>query len=118
MSSPIRPTITRPPSSTRACTTKRTATCSSSANRSSRGELEAYYRAMIRRLLLSGVTAALFCVSAPAANDPLETVEVTASREKIRKEISTFVHKVTRLEGEFVGRWGGFVCPVVAGVSD
>ncbi len=39
----------------------------------------------------------------------METVEVTASREKIRREIQTFVHQLTRLEGEFVGRWG-LVC--------
>ena len=48
----------------------------------------------------------------------METVEVTASREKMRREIQTFVHKVTRLEGEFVGRWGEFVCPMAVGVSD
>ena len=45
-------------------------------------------------------------------------MEVTASREKMRREIQTFVHKVTRLEGEFVGRWGEFVCPMAVGVSD
>jgi len=73
---------------------------------------------MIRRLLLSTMTAALFCSSAQPANPPLETVEVTASREKMRQEINTFVHKVTRMEGEFVGRWGGLVCPMVVGVSD
>jgi hypothetical protein len=74
--------------------------------------------AMIPRLLVSVVTGALLCASAHAANPPLETVEVTASREKMRKEIQTFVHKVTRLEGEFVGRWGGFVCPMVVGVTN
>lgn len=73
---------------------------------------------MIRRLLLSGVTAALFCFSAHAANEPLDTVVVTATREQVRREILTFVHKVTRLEGEFVGRWGEFVCPMAVGVSD
>ena len=73
---------------------------------------------MIRRLLLPVMTAAVFCSGAQAANDPLETVEVTASRAKMREEIQTFVHKVTRLEGEFVGRWGGLVCPRVVGVSD
>lgn len=67
--------------------------------------------------MLSVMTAAL-CTSAFAANDPLETVEVTASREKMREEIQTFVHKVTRLEGEFVGRWGGSVCPMAVGLSD
>jgi hypothetical protein len=74
---------------------------------------------MVRRRLPSlGVFAVLFCTAAYAATTPLETVEVTASREKLRREIQTFVHKVTRLEGEFVGRWGVPVCPFVAGVSD
>jgi hypothetical protein len=74
---------------------------------------------MIRRMLLSlGLSAVLVCTTAHAANDPLETVEVTGSREQMRREIQTFVHKVTRLEGEFVGRWGTFVCPMVVGGSD
>jgi hypothetical protein len=67
---------------------------------------------------LFGLIAALFAAGAHAANDSLETVEVTASREKMRREIQTFVHKVTRLEGEFVGRWGRLVCPMAVGVSD
>ena len=60
------------------------------------------------------------CAMAPAhsADEPLDTVQVTATREQMRREIQTFVHKVTRLEGEFVGRWGMFVCPVAVGVSD
>jgi hypothetical protein len=65
-----------------------------------------------------GMFAALFCANAYAATTPLETVEVTASREKVRREIQTFVHQVTRLEGEFVGRWGIPICPLVVGVSD
>ena len=73
---------------------------------------------MIFRALLSGLIAAFFVAGAHAANDSLETVEVTASREKMRQEIQTFVHKVTRLEGEFVGRWSDFVCPMAVGVSD
>jgi len=59
----------------------------------------------------------MFLSSAQAADAPLETVEVTASREKMRREIQTFVHKVTRLEGEFVGRWRDQVCPMVVGIS-
>jgi len=76
---------------------------------------------MIRRLLLSsGVLAVLVSAAnvARAANDPIETVEVTASREKVRREIQTFVHKVTRLDGEFVGRWGIPICPMVVGPAD
>lgn len=64
------------------------------------------------------MAAALLASPAHAAKDPLETVEVTASREKMREEITTFVHKVTRLDGEFVGRWGGTPCPMVVGVTD
>ncbi len=73
---------------------------------------------MIRRTLLSSGLCVLLCAAAQAATTPLETVEVTASREKVRHEIQTFVHKVTRLEGEFVGRWGVPICPMVVGVSD
>jgi hypothetical protein len=72
---------------------------------------------MIRLALSMSVTAALFCSSAHATDAPLETVEVTASREQMRRDVQTFFHKVTRLEGEFVGRWGGFVCPMAVGVS-
>lgn len=73
---------------------------------------------MIRKGLASVLAAALLTSSAHAAKESMETVEVTASREQMRKEITTFVHKVTRLEGEFVGRWGGSICPMVVGVSD
>jgi len=74
---------------------------------------------MIRRKLLSlGLSAALLVTAAQAATESLETVEVTASPEKMRREIQTFVHKVTRLEGEFVGRWGNFICPLVVGPAD
>ena len=69
-------------------------------------------------ILLTAICALSGTVPAHSANDPLETVEVTASREKMRREIQTFVHKVTRLEGEFVGRWGISICPLVVGVSD
>src|SRR5690242_18166404 len=69
-------------------------------------------------LLSFGLSAVLSVTAAHAAGESLETVEVTASREKLRREIQTFVHQVTRLEGEFVGRWGGTICPMVVGVSD
>ncbi|HTU64330.1 MAG TPA: hypothetical protein VMF52_00150 [Steroidobacteraceae bacterium] len=61
------------------------------------------------------MTASAF---AAASGESLETVEVQGSREQMRKEIRTFVHQVTRLEGEFVGRWGVYNCPLVVGVSD
>lgn len=73
---------------------------------------------MILRALSFGLIAALFVARAPAANEPDNTVVVTASREKLRREISTFVHQVTRQEGEFVGRWRGEVCPMAVGLSD
>lgn len=68
--------------------------------------------------LLATMCVVMVAVPAQSADDPLDTVVVTASREKIRREVQAFVHKVTRLEGEFVGRWSGFVCPLVVGVSD
>jgi hypothetical protein len=68
------------------------------------------------------VLGALWALSSLApvhsAGEPLDTVVVQGSREAVRRDIQAFVHKVTRLEGEFVGRWGGFVCPVAVGVSD
>jgi len=74
---------------------------------------------MVRRSLWSlAVCAVVFGTTAQANDNSLETVEVTASREKMRREIRTFVHQVTRLEGEFVGRWGDLICPMVVGVSD
>ena len=68
--------------------------------------------------LLTAVCALSPIAPAHSANESLDTVEVTASREKTRHEIQTFVYRVTRLEGEFVGRWGVFVCPMAVGVSD
>lgn len=56
--------------------------------------------------------------TARSAEEPLDSVVVQGSREDVRREVLSFVHKVTRLEGEFVGRWGSFVCPLVVGVSD
>ena len=70
------------------------------------------------RIVALALTCAWFAAPARAADNAMETVEVTASREKMRVEIQTFVHKVTRLEGEFVGRWGEYVCPMAVGVSD
>ena len=57
---------------------------------------------MLRKALFSGLMAALIGTPAFAANDPLETVEVTASREQVRDEAQSFVSKVTRLDGELV----------------
>ena len=51
-----------------------------------------------------------------APKDPnLETIEVEASRAELRKEISTFVSSVTRLDGELISRWSKDtpICPLV-----
>lgn len=70
------------------------------------------------RCVVTAVWALSSISPARSADEPLDTVVVQGSREQMRREILTFVHKVTRLEGEFVGRWGKFVCPMVVGVSD
>jgi hypothetical protein len=72
----------------------------------------------LTRIVTLALAFAWLAAPARAADNSMETVEVTASREKMRREIQTFVHKVTRLEGEFVGRWDEFVCPMAVGVSD
>jgi hypothetical protein len=56
--------------------------------------------------------------AARAAQDPLETVEVTGSRAQVRKQVETFVSEVTRADGDAIGRWGMVTCPLVAGLSD
>ena len=45
----------------------------------------------------------------------LETIEVEASRAELRREISSFVSTVTRLDGELISRWSKDtpVCPLV-----
>ncbi len=55
---------------------------------------------------------------AHSANEPLDTVVVTGSREAVRQEVRAFVENVTRMDGDLVGRWRDYVCPLVAGVSD
>jgi hypothetical protein len=70
------------------------------------------------RCVLAALCALSSLAPAHSASEPLDTVVVQGSREQMRREILTFVHKVTRLEGEFVGRWGRFVCPMAVGVSD
>jgi len=71
------------------------------------------------RCVLISLWALSSLVPAHSANEHLETVVVQGTREEqVRRDIQTFVHKVTRLEGEFVGRWRALVCPMVVGVSD
>jgi len=72
----------------------------------------------LRFLPLLLVSTWLASARAHAATDPLETVEVTGSRAAVRKEIQTFVSQVTRADGELIGRWRDFICPLVVGVTD
>ena len=69
---------------------------------------------MIVTVLLAPWTTA----PAHSADDPLDTVVVTGSREAVRQEVRAFVENVTRMDGYLVGRWRTYVCPLVAGVSD
>lgn len=48
-------------------------------------------------------------------DDPIDTVEVTAQREAMRKAIRAFVSNVTRFDGENVARWRFPICPSVTG---
>jgi hypothetical protein len=59
-------------------------------------------------------------VAGPQAVDPkqtIDTVEVTAQREKLRQAIVAFVSNVTRWDGENVARWRMPVCPAVLGAT-
>jgi hypothetical protein len=71
---------------------------------------------MFHKVLLSSLTVALVCITAHAANDPLETVDVVGSREQLREKIHNFVSGVTRLDGELISRWNKDtpICPMVA----
>ena len=51
-------------------------------------------------------------------NDTIDTVEVTAQREAMRKAIHTFVANVTRFDGENVARWRFPICPSVTGAPE
>ena len=47
----------------------------------------------------------------------IDTVEVTAQREALRKAIHGFVANVTRFDGENVARWRLPICPAVIGAT-
>lgn len=73
-----------------------------------------------------GVAVALTLASSPTVarpeeavnpRDTIDTVEVTAQREALRKAIHTFVSNVTRFDGEHVARWRFPICPSVTAVS-
>lgn len=67
-------------------------------------------------LILSGGIAHAQEISDPAKDSNLETVQVEASRAKLREEISSFVSTLTRLDGELISRWSKDtpICPFVA----
>ena len=59
-------------------------------------------------------------LAGPQVADPkhtIDTVEVTAQREKLRQAIVAFVSNITRWDGENVARWRRPVCPSVAGAT-
>lgn len=59
-------------------------------------------------------------VAGPQAVDPkqtIDTVEVTAQREKLRQAIVAFVSNITRWDGQNVARWRSPLCASVVGAS-
>lgn len=59
-------------------------------------------------------------IAGPQAADPketIDTVEVTAQREKVRQAIVAFVSSITRWDGESVARWRKPICPSVIGAT-
>jgi hypothetical protein len=73
-----------------------------------------------------GIAVALLLASSPTVagadeavnpSDTIDTVEVTARREALRKAIHSFVANVTRFDGEHVARWRFPICPSVTGVA-
>jgi hypothetical protein len=68
-------------------------------------------------LLSSMLSAAVAGPQASQSDITIETVEVTATRESLRKAIGTFVSNITRRDGEHVARWHYPVCPSVSGAT-
>jgi hypothetical protein len=69
-------------------------------------------------VVVTALVAPWILAPAHSANEPLDTVVVTGSREAVKREVETFVSNATRMDGQLIGRWRSYVCPVVAGVSD
>ena len=65
----------------------------------------------------SSATAATPQQAAGDSKGTIETIEVTAQRETMRKAIRTFVSNVTRFDGENVARWRIPICPSVTGAA-
>jgi hypothetical protein len=73
--------------------------------------------AILAALSFSSSSAAARPQQAANPNDTIETVEVTAQREAVRKAIHTFVSNLTRFDGENVARWRFPICPSVTGAA-
>jgi hypothetical protein len=58
------------------------------------------------------------CAIAASASHPTETIQVEGSRAEVRKHVESFVAKVTRTDGDLIGRWRDSMCPLVVGLSD
>jgi hypothetical protein len=63
------------------------------------------------------VSTAVSAQHAENLDDTLETVEVIAQRETMRKAVVTFVSSVTRFDGESVARWRSPICVSVTGAA-
>jgi hypothetical protein len=70
----------------------------------------------MKRLLMSMwfvATSAQGQETVPPPKPALDTVEVVGHREKLGKEVQTFVSKLTQLDGELVSSWVMPICPKV-----
>ena len=71
--------------------------------------------------LVSGVLTAVMLAASgaqaqettPPPKPALDTVEVVGHREKLSKEVQTFVGKLTQLDGNLVSSWETPICPKV-----
>ncbi len=73
---------------------------------------------VVRSLAVGLVSVFGVCATAASSEDPSETILVEGSREQVLKQVQSFVAKVTRTDGELIGRWRDPICPVVTGLSD
>jgi hypothetical protein len=74
-----------------------------------------------RKLTLPLIAACMLQAAtamAASSDPPLDTVIVTGSKEAVRRQVLTFVQSVTRMDGELIGRWRDYICPMVVGLSD
>jgi hypothetical protein len=77
-------------------------------------------RSLVLAVLLAFGAPSIVAEPTPAgvtATHALETVEVTAQRETLRKAIHSFVDQVTRFDGDNIARWRDPICPAVMGAA-